>query len=76
MKKILHSETIFTGIGYALGALLGYAYYLNFPCTDGCALTSSPFGTALIGLLMGGLVFQFIFEIINPKTKKDVKNNH
>ena len=42
MKKILHSETMFTGIG----------------------------------LLMGGLLFKFIFEIINPKTKKDVKNNH
>lgn len=67
MKKILHTELIFTGIGYGLGALLGYAYYLNYPCTDGCALTSSLFGTALIGLLMGGLVFQFIFEIINLK---------
>jgi len=27
-------------------------------------------------LLLGGTVFQFIFEIINPKNKKDVKNNH
>jgi hypothetical protein len=76
MKKILRSETIFTGIGYTLGALMGYVYYLNYPCKDGCALTSSPIGTALIGLLIGGLVFQSIFEIINPKNKKDVKNNH
>jgi hypothetical protein len=29
-----------------------------------------------MGLLIGGAIFQFIFEIINPKNKKDVKNNH
>jgi hypothetical protein len=29
-----------------------------------------------MGLLLGGIVFQFLFEFINPKNKKDVKNNH
>lgn len=72
MKKILRSETIFTGIGYTLGALLGYFYYMYYPCTTGCAITSSPVGTTLIGLLLGGLVFQFIYEIINPKSKRNV----
>ncbi len=76
MKKILHSEKYFTGVGYLIGAILGYVYFKLFPCTTGCALRSTPYATMLLGLLLGGTIFQFIFEIINPKNKKDVKNNH
>ncbi|MEN9743071.1 MAG: hypothetical protein RLZZ65_876 [Bacteroidota bacterium] len=76
MKTILQSEKYFTALGYIIGAIIGYAYYLLFPCTTGCALRSTPYATILMGLLVGGLVFQYLFEIINPKNKKDVKNNH
>jgi hypothetical protein len=76
MKKILLSEKYFTGIGYLLGAVLGYIYFLMFPCTTGCALRSTPYVTVLIGLLLGGTIFQYLFEIINAKNKKDVKNYH
>ncbi|MEN9700629.1 MAG: hypothetical protein RLZZ301_1827 [Bacteroidota bacterium] len=76
MKKILASETLFTTLGYLIGALGGYIYFLLFPCTEGCALNRSPIGTILVGLFAGGLVFQFIYEFLKSKHKKDVKNNH
>ena len=76
MKTILHSEKYFTYLGYVLGAIGGYLYFLAFPCTTGCALRSTPYTTIIMGLLLGGIVFQFLYEFINPKNKKDVKNNH
>ena len=76
MKKILHTEKYFTAVGYLLGGILGYVYFILFPCTTGCALRSTPYATILLGLLLGGSVFQFIFDSIHSKTKKDVKNNH
>ncbi len=75
MKKILQTERYFTAIGYVVGGFLGYIYFLMFPCTTGCALRSTPYATILFGLLLGGSVFQFIFERV-IKNKKNVKNNH
>ena len=76
MNKILRTEKYFTAIGYVLGAILGYIYFKMFPCTTGCALRSTPYATILFGTLLGGSVFQFIFERIQLKNKKNVKNNH
>ena len=41
------------------GALAGLAYYYFFGCTNGCAITSSPWRTmlymALVGWLLSGI---------------------
>ena len=40
----------------AAGAAVGLVYYRFFGCTTGCAITSSPLGTALYGGLLGWLL--------------------
>lgn len=42
-------------IGALLGASAGYAYWYFWGCTEGCAITSSPWRSAVYGMLMGGL---------------------
>jgi hypothetical protein len=76
MKTILQSEKYFTVLGYVIGAIFGYIYFKLNPCTTGCALRSTPYATIIMGLLLGGIVFQYLFEIINTKNKRDVKNNY
>ena len=46
-----------TGVGIALGAIGGWAWWYFFGCTSGCAITSSPLNSTLYGALMGGLLF-------------------
>jgi hypothetical protein len=65
-------ETIMTIAGYAVGGLGGYLYYLAFPCEGGCTVTSSALITVMLGAFIGGFVFQFISEIITPKSSKNV----
>jgi C4-dicarboxylate transporter len=58
---------IITGIGIAIGALAGYAYYFYVGCASGtCAITSKPLNSTLYGALMGGLVFNMFVK----ETKK------
>jgi C4-dicarboxylate transporter len=58
---------LITGIGIAIGALAGYAYYFYVGCASGtCAITSKPLNSTLYGALMGGLVF----NIFVKETKK------
>ena len=58
---------LLTGIGIAIGALAGYAYYFYVGCASGtCAITSKPLNSTLYGALMGGL----IFNIFVKETKK------
>ena len=58
---------IITGIGMAIGALAGYAYYFYVGCASGtCAITSKPLNSTLYGALMGGLVFNMLVK----ETKK------
>ena len=58
---------LLTGIGIAIGALAGYAYYFYVGCASGtCAITSIPLNSTLYGALMGGLVFNMLVK----ETKK------
>jgi C4-dicarboxylate transporter len=54
---------IITGIGIAIGALAGYAYYFFVGCASGtCSITSKPLNATLYGALMGGLVFNMFVK--------------
>ncbi len=54
---------LLTGIGIAIGALAGYAYYFYVACASGtCAITSKPLNSTLYGALMGGLVFNMFVK--------------
>ena len=54
---------IITGIGIAIGAIAGYAYYFYVGCASGtCAITSKPLNSTLYGALMGGLVFNMFVK--------------
>ena len=58
---------IITGIGIAIGALAGYAYYFYVGCASGtCAITSKPLNSTLYGAVMGGLLFNMFVK----ETKK------
>ena len=62
-KKVI----LITGIGIAIGALAGYAYYFYVGCASGtCAITSKPLNSTLYGALMGGLIFNMFVK----ETKK------
>jgi C4-dicarboxylate transporter len=53
---------LLTGLGIAIGALAGYAYYFYVGCASGtCAITSKPFN-ALYGAVMGGLLFNMFVK--------------
>jgi len=56
-----------TGLGIAIGALAGYAYYFYVGCASGtCAITTKPLNSTLYGALMGGLIFNMFVK----ETKK------
>jgi hypothetical protein len=58
---------LLTGIGIAIGAIAGYAYYFYVGCASGtCAITSKPLNSTLYGALMGGLIFNMFVK----ETKK------
>jgi hypothetical protein len=58
---------LLTGIGIAIGAIAGYAYYFYVGCASGtCAITSKPLNSTLYGALMGGLLFNMFVK----ETKK------
>lgn len=54
---------LITGIGIAIGALAGYAYYFYVGCASGsCAITSKPLNSTLYGAIMGGLFFNIFVK--------------
>ena len=54
---------LLTGIGIAIGALAGYAYYFYVGCASGtCAITSKPLNSTLYGALMGGLILNMLVK--------------
>ena len=62
-------ETLFTLIGYILGGLSGYLYFLAFPCEGGCTITSSVLITVILGMFVGGFLFQVIHELFFVKSE-------
>ena len=46
-----------TLIGVAIGAAVGWYYWYQWGCVDGCTITGSPLNSTLYGALMGGLLF-------------------
>jgi hypothetical protein len=58
---------LLTGIGIAIGAIAGYAYYFYVGCASGtCAITSKPLNSTLYGAVMGGLLLNMFVK----ETKK------
>ncbi|MGB0977811.1 MAG: hypothetical protein ACPGVV_00375 [Croceimicrobium sp.] len=58
--KQLFSKFRFTLVGIILGLALGYLYYAQIGCEDGCTITGSPLNSSLYGALMGGLLLSMI----------------
>jgi len=56
-------------MGYALGALGGYIYFLNVKCETGCYMKTSPTYNVIFGFFIGGFLFQFIHELFIAKQK-------
>jgi|Deesub1362B_J571_1020462.scaffolds.fasta_scaffold01781_6 hypothetical protein len=45
------------------GALLGYAYYTFYGCRQACPLSSSPYVTTGLGILLAGLLgYDFLLK--------------
>ena len=49
----MERTSLFTVIGYLVGGLGGYLYYLAFPCEGGCTITSNVMITVIIGAFIG-----------------------
>ncbi len=58
MKARIKKKTIIRLlIGFAIGGVLGYAYYHFIGCNSGsCPITSNPWSSILYGTLIGGLL--------------------
>lgn len=52
---------LFIIIGVIIGGILGYLYYHFVGCSSGtCAITSKPINSTIYGMIMGGLLADFI----------------
>jgi hypothetical protein len=56
----MRNSKIINVLGYLIGGVGGFVYYKVFPCEGGCAITSSPFFTIMIGALIGDFIVQTI----------------
>jgi hypothetical protein len=51
-------------IGIVLGGVGGYLYYHFIGCASGtCAITSKPLNSSIYGMVLGGLLADFLREI-------------
>lgn len=61
--------------GAVLGAIAGHLWYANVGCANGtCAITSSPWGSAVYGALLGGALLNFLAPA-RARTKPPVRND-
>ena len=64
---------IISVIAVAFGGVLGYLYNLNYGCTEGCAISSSPILSTIYGGLMFGLFSNLILSLTHKKEIKWAK---
>ena len=50
-----------------VGVIAGYFYWYFYACTEGCALTSSWYGSTLIGGVFGNLIGGIITDLQNKE---------
>ncbi|MCX7696371.1 MAG: hypothetical protein N2Z72_01600 [Bacteroidales bacterium] len=46
-------------VGFLVGGVLGYVYYINWGCTSSCSITSTPFKSVAFGGILGALIADF-----------------
>jgi TPP-dependent indolepyruvate ferredoxin oxidoreductase alpha subunit len=59
----------FTAIGTLIGLALGYLYYANIGCDEGCTITGSPINSSLYGGLLGGLLLSMADDFMKKKSQ-------
>lgn len=70
--KINKKHIVYIALGALIGAAGGYAYWMFIGCESGtCPITSKPLNSTMYGVLMGGLLFSSIFDLVNKKSKSD-----
>jgi hypothetical protein len=69
LMTFLKTRTFWTILGYVLGAVGGYIYFLNVKCETGCYMKTSPVYNVIFGFFIGGFLFQFIHEFFIAKQK-------
>ena len=52
-------------IGIVLGGVVGFLYYYFIGCASGtCAITSKPLNSSIYGMVLGGLLSDFLKGLI------------
>lgn len=70
--KMNKKHIVYITLGALIGAAGGYAYWMFIGCESGtCPITSKPLNSTMYGVLMGGLLFSSIFDLVNKKSKSD-----
>ncbi len=70
-RKYLKVFTLFSLIGFVLGSIGGYFYYLEVGCSSGgCAISSNPYASVAWGAAVGYL----LGDMFNGKDKENKEN--
>lgn len=78
MKKINKylKSNILTTSGVILGLIAGILYWKFVGCKSGtCPITSSWYGSAIYGALLGGLILSLFEKNDKKKVKKEIDEN-
>lgn len=58
-------------IGAIVGAIIGFFYWSNYSCDQGCAITSKWWATMILFALIGYQLTDFIHSFVNKKATKE-----